>query len=200
MPDENDVTYQAFQIDFVFLGRQLFEFVGLGGLTFDAIVSFFSTAWDIFSIVSLIFSAILGIGIVYAYIRYNQMGELETVQYETQERLWDELYGQDTTNNRWEDIQQHIATDNPNDWKLAIIEADVMLEEMLESAGYAGNTIGEKLKGASTTNFQTLDTAWKAHKVRNQIAHGGADFVLTKKLAQETITQYRQVFTEFGVI
>lgn len=200
MPDSNDITYQAYQIDFVFLGRRLFDIFGLDALSFDAVLSFLNTAWDIFTVISLGISTLLVIGIIYAYIRYNQMGDLETVQVQTQERLWDELYGKDATNNRWEDIQSHISTDSPNDWKLAIIEADVMLEEMLESAGYAGNSIGDKLKGASPSNFQTLDAAWKAHRIRNQIAHGGADFVLTKKVAQETITQYRQVFQEFGVI
>lgn len=200
MPDQNDITYEAYQFDFVFFGRQLFEIFGLDNLTFEAFVGFLDSIWNIFTIFSLFVSGLLVIGIIYAYIRYNQMGELENIQYQTQERLWDELYGADAVNNRFEDIQNHITTDNPNDWKLAIIEADVMLEETLESAGYAGATIGDKLKSASPTNFQTLDQAWTAHKVRNQIAHGGPDFVLTKKLAQETITQYRQVFQEFGVI
>ena len=198
--DSNDITYQAYQVDFVYLGRQIFEIFGLSNVTYTAFLNFLSSAWEIWTIVSLVLSAILVIGIIYAYIRYNQMGDLESIQIETQERLWDELYGGNTVNNRWEDVQQHITTDNPNDWKLAIIEADVMLEEMLNSAGYAGSSIGDKLKSASPSNFQTLDDAWKAHKVRNQIAHGGADFVLTKKLAQETITQYRRVFSEFGVV
>ena len=86
------------------------------------------------------------------------------------------------------------------DWKLAIIEADVLLERMLDKAGYAGNTVGEKLKSASVRSFTTLDDAWRAHRVRNQIAHGGADFVLTQKTAHETIVLYERVFKEFHVI
>lgn len=198
--DSNDITYQAYQVDFVYLGRQIFEIFGLGNVTYTAFLNFLSATWEIFTAVSLGLSAVLVIGIIYAYIKYNQMGDLESINIETQERLWDELYGGNNTNNRWEEVQRHITTDNPNDWKLAIIEADVMLEEMLESAGYAGSTIGDKLKSASPSNFKTLDDAWKAHRVRNNIAHGGADFVLTKKVAQETITQYRRVFQEFGVV
>ena len=63
-----------------------------------------------------------------------------------------------------------------------------------------GTTIGEKLKSASPNSFKTLDQAWRAHRVRNEIAHAGSDFVLTKKAAQDTITQYKMVFEEFELL
>lgn len=199
MGDSNDIQYEGFQIDFIYIGRQLFDLFGVGDLSFQAFVSSVETAWHVITILGLIASFILMIGIVYAYIRYNQMGALETLQVTTQERLYQELYGK-TKNDRFEDMQRHIARDNPNDWKLAIIEADVMLEQALDGKGYAGMTIGDKLKSVSPNALQTLDEAWKAHKVRNQIAHGGADFVLTKKLAQETMVQYQMVLRELGAI
>lgn len=199
-PDANDIVYEGYQIDFIYVGRVLFDFFGLDNLSYDAVVAFLSSAWNVFVVVSMIVTFILIIGIIYVYVRIGQMMDLENAQVHSEERLYQELYGTGTANTRWQEVEQHITTDNPNDWKLAIIEADVMLEEMLESAGYAGLTIGDKLKSASPTSFRTLDDAWRAHKVRNQIAHGGADFVLTKKVAQETITQYRKVFQEFAVV
>jgi len=69
----------------------------------------------------------------------------------------------------------------------------------LKQRGYAGNSLGERLRSISPSQLSTLDDAWEAHKVRNQIAHGGADFVLTKRLAEETINRYRRVFGEFGI-
>jgi len=56
------------------------------------------------------------------------------------------------------------------------------------------------LKSVSASQMTTLNDAWEAHKIRNRIAHDGADFVLTKRVAQETITQYRRVFDEFGLV
>ncbi len=75
-----------------------------------------------------------------------------------------------------------------------------MLDETLKNAGYVGQNLGEKLKGANAESFTTLQDAWEAHKVRNEIAHVGSDFILTQKSAQETITRYARVFKEFGVI
>ena len=93
----------------------------------------------------------------------------------------------------------HGNSDSPNDWKLAIIEADIILDDVLKQQGYAGNSLGERLKSISPSQLESLQDAWEAHKVRNKIAHEGADFVLTKRLAQETITKYQRVFTEFGI-
>lgn len=200
MPDSNDILYEGYQIDFFYVGSVLFDIFGFDGITYESFASLMGTIWDTFVILSFIVTGILIVAMIYAYIRMLQMAALEMEWIYTQERLYKELYGKGTESDRWQDIESHIATENPNDWKLAIIEADVMLEEVLENAGYAGLTIGEKLKSASPTQFKTLDDAWKAHKVRNDIAHGGADFVLTKKLANETITQYRRVFQEFGAI
>ena len=198
--DSNDIIFDAYQVDLLYIGRAIFDLFGFDGVSYSEFVAFLSHAWTVFTILSLIVSCLIVIGIVYAYIRYNQMGELETIQVETQHRLYRELYGEEKKNSRWEDIQSHISSDNPNDWKLSIIEADVMLEEALDDAGYTGATIGDKLKGVPSRQLGTLDDAWSAHKVRNQIAHGGTEFILTHKMAQDTIGQYRRVFHELGVI
>ncbi|MFT5036531.1 MAG: hypothetical protein ACI9VM_000091 [Candidatus Azotimanducaceae bacterium] len=200
MPDSNDIVYEGHQLDFVFIGRELFDMFGIENFSFSEFISFLQTMWNVYTVFAFVISIILVVAMIYAYIRYNQYCGLESAYYETQERLWKQLYGKDATNNRWEDIQDHIVSDDPKYWKLAIIEADVMLEETLESAGFAGLTIGDKLKSASPESFKTLQDAWDAHKVRNTLAHSGADFVLTKKSAQETIVQYRRVFQEFGVV
>lgn len=199
-PDSNDIIFDAYQLDLIYIGRQIFDLFGFDGFSFDELLAFLTHIWNVFTVISLIVSVILVIGIVYAYIRYNQMGDLETIKVETQQRLYRELYGEDKKNTRWQDVEQHITSENPNDWKLAIIESDVMLEEALDDAGYTGATIADRLKGVPRGQLQTLDDAWTAHKVRNQIAHGGTDFVLTKKLTQDTIGQYRKVFHELGII
>lgn len=210
MGDSNDVLFSEYSLDFfAFLGL-LFERLfsgassGGGGQSGEdlalAIVNWLSNAWSIFTVFSWLLSILLIFGIIYAYIRHSQLGLVEVEGLLHQERLYQELQGAGEGNQRWRDVEAHITSDNPNNWKLAIIEADVMLEEILNQAGYAGNTIGDKLKSASPTSFTTVDQAWRAHNVRNQVAHGGADFVLTKKAAQETIAQYKMVFQEFNAI
>ena len=73
-------------------------------------------------------------------------------------------------NPRWQNILAKMQSDNINDWKLAIIEADTILDEMVKRMGYPGDNLGERLKAVEPSDFLTLNEAWEAHKVRNQIA------------------------------
>lgn len=169
-------------------------------ISFDAIVSFLSVLWSVYALIAYILCILMLVLYVYASTRYKQLSELRSAMIVERERIWDERFRSGPKNDRMKDIETHIASDHPNDWKLAIIEADIMLDETLKKAGYAGASLGERLKSISPTQLNSLDAAWQAHKVRNQVAHGGTDFVLTRRMADETIKQYRQVFSELGVL
>ncbi len=198
-PGDNDIVYKTYGIDADVFGN-IFSFFGNFDLSFGGIFSLAGTIWTLYSIFAFIISAIFIYGIIYAYIRLGQMSEQQEEMLHEQEKMWKELHDGHIENERWQSVQIHLDSENPNDWKLAIIEADVLLERMLDKAGYAGATIGEKLKSASTRSFATLDDAWRAHRVRNQIAHGGSDFILTQKLAKETLVLYERVFKEFDLV
>jgi hypothetical protein len=98
---------------------------------------------------------------------------------------------------RWRKVVEHADSNNENDWKQAIIEADIMLEQLVTKLGYQGDSVGEKLKRASRGDFKSLDQAWEAHKVRNRIAHDGSSFDINQLEAKRVIGLFRQVFDEF---
>lgn len=200
VPDENDIVYNTYQVDIAELFAVIYRFIT--GITLDteAILLWFSEAWAIFSAVAFIISFFLLLGIVYAMVRFEQVAEEETEIIREQERAWKHMYGATTQNSKWRQVEEHIQSDSPSDWRLAIIEADIMLEDLLTNLGYSGSTIGEKLKTVNPASFTTVDDAWKAHKVRNEIAHRGSDFVLTKRIATDTIMQYKRVFDEHNAL
>ncbi len=101
---------------------------------------------------------------------------------------------------RWEKVIDHISSQHASDWRLAIIEADTMLDEMIEGHGYPGGSLGERLKNAGTGAFRTYQDAWEAHTVRNKIAHQGSEFPLLYRDAKQTIDRYENVFREFEYI
>ncbi len=103
-------------------------------------------------------------------------------------------------NQRWETISYLIRTPNPADWRVAIIDADTMLDDLFARLGYPGNTLGERMKSANKHTFPALNEAWEAHKVRNQIAHAGSGFVLDQRQALQTYYLYEKVFRESGYI
>jgi hypothetical protein len=108
--------------------------------------------------------------------------------------------GDRRSNDRWMHIVQLLQSHNQNDWRQAIIEADIILEEMLDKMGYDGNSIGDKLKNVEPSDFRTLQQAWEAHKVRNRIAHMGSEFQVSHQDAERVINLYQEVFDEFYYI
>ncbi|MFZ3043514.1 MAG: hypothetical protein WA058_00145 [Minisyncoccia bacterium] len=101
---------------------------------------------------------------------------------------------------RWEHIQSLLEGAGASQWREAIIEADIMLDDVLTKEGYTGAGIGEKLKSIDEAELKTLQDAWEAHKVRNQIAHQGSTFDLSEQVAYRTIAHYEAVFRELKVI
>lgn len=105
-----------------------------------------------------------------------------------------------TAQKQWARITDFIKSQNENDWKQGIMEADILLEQMLERMGYPGTSIGERLKQVEKFDFVSVGDAWEAHKVRNRIAHDGHNFKLSKYEAERVWKLYKKVFDEFYYI
>jgi hypothetical protein len=103
-------------------------------------------------------------------------------------------------NERWRSVLNYLLSTNPGDWKLAVIEADSMLESLLEQLGFKGESLGDKLKAADPEKFRALPLAWEVHTVRNRIAHEGASFELSAHEAKRIIALYEQIFRPYGYI
>ena len=104
------------------------------------------------------------------------------------------------THPRWERIMALVDGSSSSEWREAIIEADIMLDDVLTRQGYVGANVSEKLQSADKLTFTTLQDAWEAHKVRNQIAHQGSAFALSADLVRRTIGRYENVFKEFKAV
>lgn len=140
--------------------------------------------------------------LLFAVIFYTLIRLREIDQKEAKELK--EIIVQDpevaTSNPRWDIVKNHIESTNPAEWRMAIIEADLILDELVMRMGYKGETLGERLKVIERSDFTTLQNAWDAHKIRNQIAHEGSAFTIDQKEAEHTVALYETVFREFKYI
>lgn len=103
-------------------------------------------------------------------------------------------------NETWENIRSKLLSDSPSDWRLGIIEADIYMDRQFDAKGYFGDTVGDKLKNLTPDKLPSVQIAWEAHKVRNRIAHDGADFALNMPEARRVLSFYEIVFRDLGVI
>lgn len=166
--------------------------VGLTGAS-----AFFAHLWLWVVFIGYALSVIGLFFIVYTTVRLFELRKREDEFYSTLMLAPDAAGGMHP---RWEHIQSLLDGNSPSQWREAIIEADIMLDDVLAKRGYVGDGVGEKLKSADQKEFATLQDAWEAHKVRNQIAHQGSTFDLSDTLARRTIAHFESVFHELKVI
>ena len=100
----------------------------------------------------------------------------------------------------WHDVAKLMGSEQASDWKVAILEADSILDGLLEDLGYVGENLGERLKVVPRGSMKNLEAAWSAHKVRNRIAHDTAAATLDKREAVDTVGNFERVFREFDYI
>jgi hypothetical protein len=180
---------------------------GLFGGSFQSIQSFFDsvtnpnmwhTIGTISGILSIIFIAI--IIFVLVRIREMQLDDYAKLDEDIRQALQRDQEIERNANPRWHYITTMVESINESDWRVAIIEADTMMEEELKNRGLSGETTSELLESAKASGYSGIQNAWDAHLVRNQIAHEGANFPLSQIQARRTIRMYQSFFENIGAI
>jgi hypothetical protein len=129
---------------------------------------------------------------------HHEIHEYAHNKAEYEKHLREEVGG--SKNERWGKTLNYLFSQHGSDWKLAIIEADSMLEGLLDQLGFKGDNLGDKLKSANQESFPYLSTAWEIHTIRNRIAHEGLAFELSQHEAKRVIALYEQIFHSYGFI
>jgi hypothetical protein len=102
---------------------------------------------------------------------------------------------------RWHWVEDQLILGKPNNLKLAIIEADKIVDEVLKVSYPKEKTMADRMKKAvdKFRNRQTYQDLWYCHKVRNIIAHE-ASYDLPTFEAKNVLEKYRVALDELGVL
>ncbi len=155
--------------------------------------------WTLWIAIVVIGGLLLSASIIYCALRIIQVRQHEREMWKAAAHTV-AAHDVPKTQLRWNRIQEQVHSDNENAWRLAILEADIMLNELLDVLGYRGETMADKMKVVDRSRFHTIDLAWEAHSIRNQIAHQGSHKQLDSREARRTISLYQKVFEEFQFV
>lgn len=95
----------------------------------------------------------------------------------------------------WNKIMARLETGLESEYKLAVIEADSMLDDTLKRMGYGGETLGERLGKLTSATLPNIEEVKKAHQTRNNIIHD-PDYRLSLDEAKKVLTIYEQAFRD----
>lgn len=103
----------------------------------------------------------------------------------------------DEIKNKWKEIENLANFDKEMYYKMAIIEADKLLDNVFKKMGTPGSTMGERLRFLSY-KYPKLKTVWDAHIIRNHISHE-SNYVLYNSSARKAINIYRNALKELNI-
>ncbi len=111
-----------------------------------------------------------------------------------------ELYGLDRKGilARWNGIEQLTASGNEMNLKMAVMEADKLLDHALKAMAMAGTTLGERLKFAAY-KYPKIQEVWWAHRLRNQLVHESS-FYLEPAMARRAIQTFKKALQMLNLL
>lgn len=98
----------------------------------------------------------------------------------------------------WRQVLRRMNSEDSNQWKLAVLEADKILDEILKMSGYLGN-INDKLDLITPAQLANIEDVLAAHRFRNQIAQDPS-LEISRETAFQAVEIYRKAFVELNLI
>jgi len=100
---------------------------------------------------------------------------------------------------KWNKIKKKMESENESTWKVAIIEADNIIDDLIKRMNYPGENMGERLAGINPGQIENIEELKRAHETRNRIIHE-ENFKLSKKQAEKIIGYYENFLKYFEVL
>jgi len=96
---------------------------------------------------------------------------------------------------KWSNIEAYLESNNSSQYKLAVLEADRVIDKIFKSMGLKGNDMIEMLDNLNPGQMEEAEELKTAHKIRNRIINDPS-FQIDRKKAKETIDIYAKFLTE----
>lgn len=91
---------------------------------------------------------------------------------------------------KWAEIEELMQNKSESSWRLAVIEADKLLDSALKRAFMRGDTMGERLRFAAHKHPK-MQKAWEAHILRNDLVHE-SDRHLSRGEAERAVAIFKE--------
>ena len=99
---------------------------------------------------------------------------------------------------RFLSIENHLVKSSPATFMKTVIDSDKLLDKAMMELGIPGKNMGERLKH-SKDRFSDINAVWRAHKLRNALAHED-DLEITYKQAATALSIYKQALKDLDAI
>jgi hypothetical protein len=137
------------------------------------------------------FFAVMWFYVNSSYIKYKFLED--TVEF-----FSSEAYGLRDVGRKLKAIESRIGSGSENEYKLAIVEADDLLFQVMKKRGYKGDTFEELISGVSEKIISNFDDVIAAHETRNSIVRD-INFRIEVQEAKKIFTEYETAIKSISI-
>jgi len=99
---------------------------------------------------------------------------------------------------KWNRITKRLDSDSEDEYRIAIIEAEEMLEEVLKKMGYSGKNLKESLEKLPSGVISNFKEVLQTFEIRNKILHD-PNYRLSLEEAKKILSVYERALTDLQV-
>ncbi|MFC1789814.1 hypothetical protein ACFLYY_02465 [Patescibacteria group bacterium] len=166
------------------------------------ILDFFSSQdfinfMSILKIVFLIISAIFLAFIIFALIKTLYLKRL--FLWNLQEMKNFRPFGIKKLNKKWLKVKGGLKEGLESQYKLSVIEADSIMDDILRRMGFMGETLSERLEKITVATMPNLNEIIEAHQVRDKVVHD-PNYKLSLEKAKTVIESFEKALTDLQAL
>lgn len=177
-----------------FLVERITNFFSGGGTNGgDALVAIYSIL-AVFEVIFIFFLVLFMAGIVYVIYQLRVFRPRYKLVYDS-----GNLPQQRVAQKRWAEIMARFQMGTESDWRLSVIEADSLADDVFKRIGFQGENLGERIASISSQELNSLADLREAHQMRNRLVHTPG-YKLSQEDAQRALRRYQKVLEELEVI
>ncbi|MBI2038562.1 MAG: hypothetical protein HYT19_01405 [Candidatus Nealsonbacteria bacterium] len=121
------------------------------------------------------------------------------ILYDAQEFIRHRPFGTKKVDRDWNKIKARLDTGLESEYKLSILEADSMMDDVLKRMGFGGASLGERLDKLTEVSLANLNRVRLAHQTRPNVVHH-SDYKPSLDEAQQTIAIFEESLIDLQVL
>jgi hypothetical protein len=154
---------------------------------------FIKTIKILAAIVSIGFS----IGIIFIWIKLNILNlKIQSIKTFIFPNAG---FQKEKVSSQWKKIELRLIRGGDSELRLAVIEADQLLDYVLKRMGIPGKTMAERLDKVKPWQIENISEVLIAHKIRNKIIHEPNSH-LTPYEAEKAVRIYEKALKSLGAL
>lgn len=135
--------------------------------------------------------------IIFALTKTSWFSRL--IVWDLKEYMTFKHYGVPRIDKKWVKIKERLELGTQPEAKLAIIEAEAILDDILKKESFPGKTFGERLSKINTVIIKNIEEVKEAHQIRSDIIHDPS-YRLDIKEAKRILDVYEKALVDLQAL